>query len=510
MTVPRSEHLGPNGSRFPFPSYPRGWYGVQFSHEVEAGTVHTIHYFGRDIVLFRTQSGALSAVDRTCPHLGAHLGGGKVVGECLRCPFHDWAFDHQGTCVEVPYAAKIPPKARVSTWPVREQGGVIFLYYCPQGHPPAWEPPHLPDDGWTANRYVRWEIRSHPQEVAENTVDCAHLQPVHDTIETKVVEVEQSEHVMRVLLRLLATGTVIDMPDELNEVELDVTLHGLGHIVSQTHVLTAGLRTRQRIHPTPIDRERIAILAVTNTQVMPDPGYTAEIDDIFYRAFVADFARDFPIWENKSYLEKPLLAAGDGPIGRYRRWARQFYHAGQAGRTEAASVSHERADSTGMMARALQGFRRLMVREGATRPDRTRRRRRPEHWVNPDVGPTQPVAEDVAVQPRFSSVEAYFTNLEQLFDPQAAGDLRAVFQWRLSGDAARDVFAEVKDGAIRVASGLHDEPTLTIEMSADDYLAMINGALNGARAFATGRGRLQGPVRLAMRMQRLFPLERTT
>jgi len=47
-------------------------------------------------------------------------------------------------------------------------------------------------------------------------------------------------------------------------------------------------------------------------------------------------------------------------------------------------------------------------------------------------------------------------------------------------------------------------------MSADDYLSMINGELNGALAFTTGRGRLSGPVRLAMRMQRIFPLTSQT
>ena len=34
---------------------------------------------------------------------------------------------------------------------------------------------------------------------------------------------------------------------------------------------------------------------------------------------------DFRIWENKKYLESPGLAQGDGPIGRYRKWASQFY-----------------------------------------------------------------------------------------------------------------------------------------------------------------------------------------
>ena len=35
--------------------------------------------------------------------------------------------------------------------------------------------------------------------------------------------------------------------------------------------------------------------------------------------------QDFPIWEHKHYRERPALAVGDGPIGLYRRWARQFY-----------------------------------------------------------------------------------------------------------------------------------------------------------------------------------------
>ena len=62
---------------------------------------------------------------------------------------------------------------------------------------------------------------------------------------------------MRVLLHLHATGQAIGMPEEINDVHLDVTLHGLGVIKSETHVLTSGMRTRQRIHPTPIDGPRL-------------------------------------------------------------------------------------------------------------------------------------------------------------------------------------------------------------------------------------------------------------
>ena len=43
------------------------------------------------------------------------------------------------------------------------------------------------------------------------------------------------------------------------------------------------------------------------------------------RAFVHDVGQDFEIWKNKRYVHPPQLAVGDGPVGTYRRWARQFY-----------------------------------------------------------------------------------------------------------------------------------------------------------------------------------------
>jgi nitrite reductase/ring-hydroxylating ferredoxin subunit/putative sterol carrier protein len=485
------------GGRFPFPSLPHGWFPVAISSEIAAGEVTTVHYFGQDIVLFRTESGAVSAFDKTCPHLGAHLGGGTVEGDCLRCPFHGWRFDVQGRCVEVPYAPKIPPRARVRSWPVDEQNGLVFVYHGADVAP--WSLPPLQTEGWTPERAIKWEIRSHPQEVAENTVDCAHLGPVHHVTSTTVRAVEQDAHVMRVVLELVASGEAIGMPDEINDVELDVTLHGLGRIVSLTEVKNAGLVARQRIHPTPIDDERIAIFALAAIRETADPAYTREMDEIFWDAFVADFPRDFPIWENKAYLERPLLAGGDGPIGAYRKWARQFY-----ARAPVAEAEPMRAVA------ALPSL--------ATVADRlSRLRSTARAWLAQRVEPTTSAPRGPAPRgpapthhatPRFPSVDAYFDTLEHRFDPHAAGELEAVFQWHLSGERSYERFAEVRRGSVQTSAGVHRAPTLTIEMSTDDYLRMINGELNGAMAFSTGRGRLRGPVRLAMQMRKLFPIER--
>lgn len=47
-------------------------------------------------------------VDAYCPHLGANLAaGGRVLGDCIECPFHGWQFQgSDGKCVRIPYAEK--------------------------------------------------------------------------------------------------------------------------------------------------------------------------------------------------------------------------------------------------------------------------------------------------------------------------------------------------------------------------------------------------------------------
>ena len=115
--------------RFPYPAYANGWFRVSYSDELSAGEVKPLHYFGRELVLFRDEAGDPRLFDAYCPHLGAHLGyGGKVEGDGIRCPFHAWRFDGSGQCAEIPYSKRIPPKAKVEAWPVCERNGIVFAF----------------------------------------------------------------------------------------------------------------------------------------------------------------------------------------------------------------------------------------------------------------------------------------------------------------------------------------------------------------------------------------------
>ncbi|OGP85480.1 MAG: hypothetical protein A2Y95_10620 [Deltaproteobacteria bacterium RBG_13_65_10] len=57
----------------------------------------------RSIVLFRLQDGGVSALSNICPHSGGPLGLGKIEGNVVTCPWHDWRFEiTSGECLNRP------------------------------------------------------------------------------------------------------------------------------------------------------------------------------------------------------------------------------------------------------------------------------------------------------------------------------------------------------------------------------------------------------------------------
>ena len=58
---------------------------------------------------------------------------------------------------------------------------------------------------------------------------------------------------------------------------------------------------------------------------LPDEKATASVSELNDRVTNLQFTQDVPIWENKTYRERPALTEIDGPVAQYRRWFRQFY-----------------------------------------------------------------------------------------------------------------------------------------------------------------------------------------
>lgn len=317
--------------------YPRGWYRVASSREVRTGTVITLSAFEREFVAFRSEDGVAHVLDAHCPHLGAHLGDGRVEGDCLRCPFHHWTFRGDGALDAVPGLDRAP-RARLGAWPVREQHGIVWIWFDPeQPHAePAYEPQSIPDidEGRLTFRGRRtWgEVRMHLVEFAENSVDFQHFGPLHgemrlpwtrwripgvhihheadweiDPERPWVATFSDDAHLVVLGRAYERTGARarITLWGPGGFVTFRFTLPDLGDIVLyQTHTPTSPM-TQHVTFRWYADRAVPSLLAwyvVGN--------------------WVSQWREDLRIWSRKRYLQRPILCRLDGPVHPMRRWWR--------------------------------------------------------------------------------------------------------------------------------------------------------------------------------------------
>lgn len=319
------------------PRHPNGWYALAFSDDLAAGELRNLHFMDQEVVLFRTQSGDVCLIDAYCPHLGAHMGrGGQVNGENLQCPFHHFEFNVHGECTSIPYGTRIPPKARARVYPVVEQHGLVLGYYDADGSAPDWSVPALNTQGWLPLRSRQWTFRGHPQETTENSVDLGHFTEVHGYENVSLLK------------KPVTKGPYLTNQYSLTRAEaflgrsvtIDLTLHvyGLGYSLVEMHVRDFDLRGRLFVLPTPTSGEQLRLRIAVSLSAAADPArihpllrlaprslVTWFLGAEILKGFAHDVEQDIPIWNYKRYVQPPVLAAGDGPIGVYRQWAKQFY-----------------------------------------------------------------------------------------------------------------------------------------------------------------------------------------
>jgi 3-ketosteroid 9alpha-monooxygenase subunit A len=308
-------------------AYPEGWFQVAYSADVARGQVVRLHYFGRELVLFRTESGAIQVLDAYCAHLGAHLGvGGKVIGEHLRCPFHAWEYGADGRCKKIPYSPQIPQAAAVATWPTKENSGLVLVWHSSVGNPPLWDAPELPEYGDPAwEGYIRydWTINTSAQEICENAVDISHIPAVHGgnrpEEEIRAVNFGIPPFTVNFERHIFDCDFSIDPKSDTYH---RARYYGLGLSISRSAGRGAKLFWTSR---TPVEPDKIEVRysMLTASSAPGDP--TGAISRAAARFTAEEFVKDVPIWNNKIYRPTPLLCKGDGPIGRFRIWAGQFY-----------------------------------------------------------------------------------------------------------------------------------------------------------------------------------------
>ena len=159
------------------------WYACEFSSGI-TNKPKRITMLSQDFVLYRNSKGQVVALKDQCPHRGAALSLGRVEGDCIRCLYHGWKYQSDGTCIEIPSnqpGMLIPKRACVNTYRVQEKYGLVWLFWgdLPEKESPPLPP--LPEFGDSTFRCVYGDFRwnAHYTRVLDNIIDISHLPFIH-------------------------------------------------------------------------------------------------------------------------------------------------------------------------------------------------------------------------------------------------------------------------------------------------------------------------------------------
>lgn len=333
---------------------PTGWFVIGWSHELPAGTTQPLTVFGQEIVLYRSDTGEAHCLEANCRHLGAHLGyGGRVVDDCVVCPFHGWTWGPDGRNVAVPEGNT--SKRRIETWPVCERNGIIYLWHDVAGQPPQWTMPDLFDelqDEYPTNEY--WSLEAagsyyqydnahiEPRVVAENIVDPLHFRYVHGTRDIPtLVGHEITDSFFMTKLHAPSRGRRAADGTPRKDI---VTLKHWGVGLAYTR-FSGRDNTHSVVSVTPVNAHESTVRQTLFVEKID--GESDGERDARVAAIASVLPEDIRIWSHQRFTEPPALQTQEAKMFRtLRRWARTFepkvgeYGSLRDRSSDSASVAH--------------------------------------------------------------------------------------------------------------------------------------------------------------------------
>jgi phenylpropionate dioxygenase-like ring-hydroxylating dioxygenase large terminal subunit len=162
----------------------RHWVPALLSEEVAKPDCPPVRVriMGESLIAFRDSEGRVAVMEGYCAHRRASLFWARNEECGLRCVYHGWKYDVTGQCVDQPNE---PPdrsfkhKVKLTSYPVRDVGGLIWIYMGPPEHMP--EMPLLEFTQVPAShRYVHKRLQqcNYLQNV-EGEIDSSHVMFLH-------------------------------------------------------------------------------------------------------------------------------------------------------------------------------------------------------------------------------------------------------------------------------------------------------------------------------------------
>ncbi len=163
----------------------RFWHPVAMASQLDAGKPVTIKILCEDLVVFRDLRGRVGVLHKHCAHRRASLEYGRIEEHGIRCCYHGWHFDIDGTILETPGEPKDSPiRHRIcqGAYPAKEYKGLIFCYLGPPEEKPDF--PILDAMEIKGHDLVPYSIHSPNNwlQETENAIDPFHSVFLHGRI----------------------------------------------------------------------------------------------------------------------------------------------------------------------------------------------------------------------------------------------------------------------------------------------------------------------------------------
>jgi 3-ketosteroid 9alpha-monooxygenase subunit A len=317
--------------------YARGWHCLGLIESFRDGKPHAIRAFGTKLVVWAGSDGTLKVLDGYCRHMGGDLTQGTIKGDNVACPFHDWRWSGEGRCVQIPYAKRVPLRARTRAWTTLERNGQLFVWNDPEGNPPIPEQDIPEIAGYGSDEWSDWSWNtlviegSNCREIIDNMADMAHFYYVHFAFPTYFKNIFDG-HISTQYLDSRGRpdiGSGSNYSGEDNTLKSEASYFGPSYMINWLWNDFNGTTIESILINChyPIDTNSFVLQYAVMVKKLPgvDDEMANKIAGKFSKSFSVGFLQDVEIWKNKTRIENPLLCEEDGPLYQLRRWYQQFY-----------------------------------------------------------------------------------------------------------------------------------------------------------------------------------------
>jgi phenylpropionate dioxygenase-like ring-hydroxylating dioxygenase large terminal subunit len=157
------------------------WYVAAWTRDLAMARPFAVSILGEPIVVYKSETGRLAALEDRCVHRLAPLSLGRCEGDRLRCMYHGLLFDPDGRVVEIPGQDLVPAQARVKSYAVADRHDWIWVWMGDAADadetliPPAVG---LSDPDWILG-HGQMDYAAEARLICDNLCDFTHLSYVH-------------------------------------------------------------------------------------------------------------------------------------------------------------------------------------------------------------------------------------------------------------------------------------------------------------------------------------------